>query len=473
MVSEPLPATSPTEAGVDAAGVLAMLDAWDAHPDIEMHSLMVLRHGHVVAEGWWAPYRPDGLHLLYSLSKSFTSTAVGLAVAEGLLTVDDLVVSFFGDLVPAEANAHLLNMRVRDLLSMSSGHRQDTLERLDRSNLVGSFLAQPPEEEPGTWFTYNQGDTLTLSAIVTLLTGERLLDYLRPRLLEPLGIEEANWQGVGELDLGFTGLHLTTESVAKLGQLYLQRGRWQGRQLLEEEWVAEATRPQVDNPREPNPDWREGYGYQFWMGRHGYRGDGAFGQFCLVLPEHDLVVVTTAATEDMQAVLDRVYAELLPGVSDPVSVSETAEASERLLARLAQLTLTPVTSGTGPSQVSLPWSTPAAAADTAIRVTALEQEGDGWRVTLSDHGSDYTVDCGSGTWLVSEPQIDAGVRLRVAASGGWRDATTFSAEVALVETPHRVLLSCDCSTGVTTAGWNVAPLGIATARELALDLTRF
>jgi len=414
-----LPRSAAADQGVDPAAVGRLLDALAA-ADLELHSLMVLRHGHVVAEGWWEPYRSDGLHLLYSLSKSFTSTAVGLAVDEGLLSVEDLVSSFFGDLIPPDANPRLKRMRVRHLLSMATGHRQDTLERLDRRNLVASFLALPPEEEPGTWFTYNQGATLTLSAIVTRLTGMRLLDYLRPRLLEPLGIADANWQGVGELDLGFTGLHLNTEAVAKFGQLYLQQGRWQGRQLVPERWVAEATRPQVDNPREPNPDWRQGYGYQFWMGRHGYRGDGAFGQFCLVLPDQDLVVAITAAVEDMQAVLDRVHSELLPGCGD-APVSPRAQAAEDLSLRLAQLRVPCVAGARQPDQIPLPWSAPAeaqpAGAGAGLRVTGIREEGSGWRVSFADDDTEYGVTCGYGTWVESESEVRPGSRLRTAASG--------------------------------------------------------
>lgn len=305
--SAPLPRSAPEAVGVSSAAVGAFLDGIDA-AGIELHSVMLLRHGSVLAEGWWAPYERDDLHLVYSISKTFTSSAVALAVAEGLLDVDDLVVSSFPHLDPTGLDPKVARMRVRHLLTMSTGHHADTLDRLRAApgdDPVTSFLALVPEEEPGHWFTYNNGATLVLSAVVTAATGERLLDYLRPRLLDPLGIDLAHWQGDARLDLGFSGLHLQTEAVARLGQLYLQGGWWDGRQLLPSTWVREATRPQVDNPREPNVDWRQGYGYQVWMARHGaYRGDGAYGQLCLVLPEQDAVLATTAAVEDMQRLLD-------------------------------------------------------------------------------------------------------------------------------------------------------------------------
>ncbi len=467
-----LPRSTPAEQGVDPGGISGLLDALESAA-VEMHSLMVLRHGQVVAEGWWAPYEPSGLHLLYSLSKSFTSTAVGLAVHEGLLGVDDLVTSFFPDQVPSHVSSSTAKLTVRDLLSMATGHREDTLDRMDRNHLVSSFLALAPEEEPGAWFTYNNGATLMLSAIVTRLTGERVLDYLRPRLLDPLGIAEANWQGVDSLDYGFSGLHLPTEAIAKLGQLYLQHGRWQGVQLVPEAWVAEATRTQVENPREPNPDWRQGYGYQFWMARHGYRGDGAFGQFCLVLEEQDAVVAITAAAADMQSVLDCVWSSLLPALGAEAGPATEAEA---LTARLGRLTLPLGLGGRStPATVDLPFSTVQSAAKASgarVDVTGIEESGDGWRLTLADQFATYEVGCGYQSWTRSECDVWPGARLQVAASGGWTGPTTFTAEVAMVQTPHRLTLVCDVASGLTTASWNVAPLGPTSASPLALDLAR-
>jgi CubicO group peptidase (beta-lactamase class C family) len=470
-----LPRSTPEAQGLDSAAVGRLLDAVES-AGLELHSLMLLRHGHVVAEGWWAPYAPDGLHLLYSLSKSFTSTAVGLAVEEGLLDVDDLVTSFFPDEVPAELHPRVAQLRVRHLLSMATGHHEDTLDRLDRERLVSSYLALVPEEEPGTWFTYNNGATLMLSAIVTRLTGGRLLDYLRPRLLEPLGIEEANWQGIGDLDLGFSGLHLPTEAIAKFGQLYLQQGVWQGRQLLPAAWVAEATRGQVDNPREPNPDWRQGYGYQFWMGQHGYRGDGAYGQFCLVLPEEDCVVAITAGTDDMQGVLDCVWAQLLPALQEEGRHEHRQDgdgAAAELRDRLDQLQLLPV-SGRRSATVDLPWTAPGTddveGQDPAI--TAVEEVADGWRVTVRDGRASFVVGCGYREWTGSEVEVRPGFRLEVAASAAWTGPATFTAALDLVQKPHRLVLSCDCATGTTSGHWNVEPLGPTSPSQLALELAR-
>jgi CubicO group peptidase (beta-lactamase class C family) len=314
-----LPRSAPSAQGVDAAGIISYIDAAPG-VGMDLHSLMIVRHGHVVAEGWWAPYRSNHVQLLYSLSKSFTSSAIGIAELEGLLSIDDLVVSFFPDKVSAGVSEYVTQMRVRDLLAMASGHRADTQGRLAAGgpDIVRTFLSLPPEEKPGTWFCYNQGCTYTLSAIITKLTGERLSDYLRPRLFDPLGIDQVFWARSAEgIDLGYSGLHVVTESIAKLGQLYLQNGVWQDEQLLSPRYVAEAHRKQVDNKHHSsNVDWQQGYGFQFWMCEHdAYRGDGAFGQLCVIVPAADAVMVCTAQSGDMQDEINLFWDHLLPGAT--------------------------------------------------------------------------------------------------------------------------------------------------------------
>src|SRR6478609_1731442 len=153
------PRSTPSAQGVDPAGVEAFLDQMDAHPEVELHSLMLLRNGHVVTEGWWAPYTPERVHLLYSLSKSFASTAAGLAAAEGLLDLDRTVLSYFPELDADVTDERSRSMLVRHVAAMASGHDTETIERVfasDPDDLVRGFLQIPPEHEPGTWFAYNQ-----------------------------------------------------------------------------------------------------------------------------------------------------------------------------------------------------------------------------------------------------------------------------------------------------------------------------
>ena len=287
------PRSAPETQGISSADLLGFVNEAEQKLNA-LHSFMLVRHGQVVAEGWWKPYAADEPHMLYSLSKSFTSTAVGLAVAEGKLKVDDPVLSFFPDEAPAEPSANLKAMRVRDLLTMSTGHHEDDVKDFpyqSDDSVVKAFLARPVSHKPGTFFFYNTPASYMLSAIVQKVTGQPVVEYLRPRLFDPLGIENPTWDASKQgVSLGGFGLNVRTEDIARFGQLYLQKGMWQGKQLLPAAWVETATSRMMSNGSSPSSDWEQGYGYQFWRSRHGfYRGDGAHGQFCLVLPQYDAV----------------------------------------------------------------------------------------------------------------------------------------------------------------------------------------
>ncbi len=315
--STPLPRGTPEAQGVSSEAIRAFVEAADNHIHT-LHGFMLVRHGFVIAEGWWKPESADKPHVLWSLSKSFNSTAIGLAIEEGKLSVDDPVLKFFPDEAPANPSDNLRAMRVRDLLTMTSGHDAEPKFKIQDGPTIRDFLAHPVSHKPGTWFRYNTPGSYTLSAIVTKATGQTVLDYLKPRLFEPLGIENPRWDTSPEgYSFGGYGLYLRTEDIAKFGQLYLQKGKWNGKQLIPEKWVEAATSKQVENDNAPtgkNPDWGQGYGFQFWRCRHnGYRGDGKDGQFCMVLPEQDAVIAITALTGDMQAELNLVWDKLLPG----------------------------------------------------------------------------------------------------------------------------------------------------------------
>ncbi|GAA3770226.1 hypothetical protein GCM10022403_001960 [Streptomyces coacervatus] len=466
MSARPLPAATPAAQGVDAVGVHAFLDALDTASGIEPHSLMIMRHGCLVASGWWAPYAPERPHLLYSLSKSFTATAAAIAAAEGLLRFDDPVISYFPEFDADITDLRSRAMLVRHVASMASGHEAETLDRAratDRTELVRGFLLVPPERDPGTVFAYNQPATYTLAAIVQRVTGRPLTEYLRPRLLDPLGIGDAAWlRDRAGRELGFSGLHATTDAVARLGQLYLQDGVWEGERLLPEGWVAEATRPHIDNgdgtAAGALSDWQQGYGFQFWTSRHGYRGDGAYGQFCLVLPEHDAVIATTAATEQMQQLLDLVWQHLLPAFGpEPLPGREHEDAALR--ERLARLALPPAAGKPIPPEWAQGWSgaefTPygGVCADrpklTAVRVTPGT---DGWELRLTEDGHPLDLRFGAPGWTVADEPLPTAV------SGGWADADTLAVDVVLLETPHRLTVTCSLPDRTFTARWHTTPL---------------
>ncbi|MET7902976.1 serine hydrolase domain-containing protein [Streptomyces sp. NPDC005336] len=469
MSAQPLPTSTPAAEGVDARGVHAFLDAIEATPGIEPHSLMVLRHGRLVASGWWAPYAADRPHLLYSLSKSFAATAAGLAVAEGLLRLDDPVVSYFPEFEAEITDPGSRAMLVRHVASMASGHLADTVDQafsLDRNEPVRGFLLIPPDRAPGTVFAYNQPATYTLAALVQRVTGQSLTDYLRPRLFDPLGIGETAWrQHPAGRDIGFSGLHANTDAIARLGLLYLRNGMWEGKRLLPASWVAEATRPHIptaDAMAEATPDWRQGYGFQLWASRHGYRGDGAYGQYCLVLPEHDAVVATTGATVEMQALLDAVWEHLLPAFGGaPLDGREGEDAALRR--RLSQLALPPVPAKPAPLADPAAWSGARFAPQggtcgdqpTLTQVAVAADGAGGWSVCLAEGESRLDVGFDATGW-----RVDAGPDAPVptAVSGGWTDPDTLIVEVVFLETPHRLALTCSLDGRTFTARWPTMPL---------------
>ncbi|MDB6131932.1 MAG: flp 1 [Verrucomicrobiales bacterium] len=336
-----LPRSTPEAQGVSSAALRNYVETADKEVNT-MHSFMLVRHGRVVAEAWWHPESADKAHVLWSLSKSFTSTAVGLAVEEGKLKLDDKVLKFFPEDAPASPSENLKAMTVKDLLTMSCGHETEAKFRGTKETWVKTFLAQEVPHKPGTHFLYNTPGTYMLSAIVTKVTGQTVLDYLKPRLFEPLGITSPEWgtspQGIS---IGGYGLSLRTEDIAKFGQLYLQKGQWNGKQLIPASWVEAASSKQVPNdngqPHSDQSDWAQGYGFQFWRCRHNaFRGDGKDGQFCVVIPEQDTVVAITANTGDMQKELNLVWEHLLPSFK-PAPLPENPEELARLKEVISKL----------------------------------------------------------------------------------------------------------------------------------------
>lgn len=420
----------------------------------------------MVASGAWAPFKLDEPHALFSVSKSFTSTAVGLAVQEGLLGLDDPVLSFFPEFRPAVVSDHLAAMRVRDLLTMTSGHAAGLAENLtgilqtvEPEPWAQTFLAQPVEFQPGTHFVYNSGASYMLAAIVERLSGQPLLAYLRPRLLEPLGIAEASWDTDPEGHaVGGWGLSLRVEDLASLGELYRQGGVWTDRQglgqqvvswrlkdqrILAEDWVKQATSAQVQNDgRGAPPDWEQGYGFQFWRCRHGaYRADGALGQFIVVMPQQEAVLAITSAVDDMQAVLDLVWAHLLPALQG-AAVAPEPGALERLRHKCATLELAPVRGALDSPLAALFGGHTYTFGPNALRLNALRLGSlDGQiELTLDTAEGSFPLVAGLGSWTVNHSRFDHVTTLthdrarRVAGSAAWTAPDTLELHLNYLET---------------------------------------
>jgi CubicO group peptidase (beta-lactamase class C family) len=458
-----LPRSLPEAQGVTSSGILDFVNAIERRK-LNLHSLMMVRHGQVVAEGWWAPYGPDLRHTLYSLSKSFTSTAAGFAVTEGLFRVEDTVVSHFPDDLPAKISPNLAAMKIKHLLMMGSGHATDALfssmfSTTDK-NWARSVLAQTVEFAPGTHFTYNNACPYLVSAIIQKRTGHSMLEYLKPRLFDPLGIENADWETDSQgINTGAWGLRVKTEDIAKLGLLYLHKGVWNGKRLLPEAWIDEATRIQIANASPADKaaqisDWSQGYGYQFWRCRHdAYRGDGAFGQYCIVIPGQDAVIAITSEENDMQAILNEAWDHLLPALQGTnLTTDESAQA--QLKQKLASLML--ATPAGQPSSPARSGKQAYSIADNGLGISqvSLAFQKDRCLFSMQDAQGEHHLTCGMGRWQKGETDLSAvplklvptsGPRelpMKIAAGGAWSDPNTFVMFWRFIETAHYESVTC-------------------------------
>lgn len=460
-----LPRSTPEAEGVSSEGILNFLEA-AAKSNHEFHSFMVLRHGKVVAEGWWNPYRPDLKHTMYSCSKSFTATAIGFAVAEKKLTVEDRVVTFFPDDLPETVSPDLSELRIKDLLSMSVGHAMDPTWSITSGDKpwVKAFFEIPIMYGPGIKFLYNSSATFMLSAIVQKVTGQKVIDYLKPRLFDPLGIEGVDWEENPEgINVGGWGLRLKTEDMAKFGQLFLQKGMWNGRQILPASWVEEASTmkimqdPNATQGKKDSSDWLQGYGYQMWRSRHNsYRGDGAFGQYILVFPEQDAVIAITSETPDMQAEFNLIWEYLFPAIQ-PKKLPANPKMASKLKQKTASLAL------------PLPPKNPVAALESTLsghhfKIKSKHKglEGIGFEfgknsclLTLKTDSTTHKIPFGLDHWERSQttrygPYLVAGAKssrvglppFQVVGSYTWKDEKTLQMTLRYIESPHTETIVC-------------------------------
>jgi len=452
-----LPRSRPEEQGICSSAITGFLETAEQQ-GLELHSFMLVRHGHVAAEGWWSPYRPEHPRMLFSLTKIFTSTAVGLALEEGRLTLEDKVCRFFPEYDRNRMDARKSALSIRHLLTMSAGQSQPAMGadfRRKKTSWVKHFLEMPLDYDPEERFVYNGGASHMLAAIVQKVTGQTLTEYMQPRFFGPLGIEEVRWEtDPAGLQCGGFGLILRTEDIAKIGQLYLQRGSWKGRQILSPHWVEQAVSLQIATAdRAGHADAQQGYGYQFWLSRHGaYRGDGAHGQLCVVMPEQDAVVAITGGENNMGSVLELIWDHLLPGMLNEPAASE--ESGQALLSgKLATLAYPPAAAFCGNGEQ-------ARLADGkrycfeanpyGLQAVSFRFEEEASEVTFWDEQGMHRIVCGNGAFIEGETTLSAKELhhqcrlpvMKVAASGTWQDESAFIITLRYLETPFCDTLVC-------------------------------
>jgi CubicO group peptidase (beta-lactamase class C family) len=458
-----LPRSTPEAEGVSSKAIIEFLDAI-SRSNHEMHSMMILRHGKVIAEGWWNPYRPELKHTLYSLSKSFTSTAVGFAVAEKRITLNDKVISFFPDMLPATITPFLSDLKIRDLITMTAGQSPDpTGPVMVTNDWIRAFLATPVLNKPGAVFLYNSAATYMLSAIVQKVTGQKIIDYLTPRLFKPLGIQGMDWEtDPSGINVGGWGLRVKTEDIARFAQLYLQKGKWNDQQILPEEWVEEATTfkidnaPRVDQSKKDSSDWMQGYCYQFWRSRHNsYRGDGAFGQYALVLPEQDAVIVITSETPDMQGELNLVWQYLLPAMEvdqSTLNKNDAAILKKRLTLLKLPLPAKPDSVFKVPSVSGKSYKIDSNAKN--IERISFGATGNVIKLTLKTNSNSYILNFGNGRWVEGKttrlgPSLVAAAKghfeglppSQIAGTYRWKGPKTLEMQLRYIDSPHKEIMT--------------------------------
>ena len=341
-----LPRSTPAAEGISTQAVINMMDSLMALPECDIHHVMVVRHGKVVAELHPTPFRAEDSHTLYSASKTFTSLAVGIAIDENLLRLDDRVMTFFPDKRTNRVSDNMADMTVRDLLMMASGVEPDWTMRNNSLDWVKDWLAKPVADKPGSRFQYDSMCTFMLSAIVQRVTGQTMLEYLQKKLFDPMNINVADWETSPDgINTGGWGLRVQAETMAKLGLLLLNEGRWNGEQLVSADYVKAACSRLIDGGAKetvPPTDGNQGYGYQVWQSKWpgSYRADGAMGQYTVVVPQEDLVVVILGMKLYGHEELACIWNQLMPGLKDaPLQPEKKLQQRLAKICATARLTL--------------------------------------------------------------------------------------------------------------------------------------
>jgi CubicO group peptidase (beta-lactamase class C family) len=463
-IIDKLPRNTPESQGVSSAGILDFLNAVDTGR-VELHSFMFIRHGKVIAEGWWSPFGPGYKHILYSASKTFTATAIGLAVSENRLKLTDKVISFFPYSLPDSISANMKKLTVQNMLMMSVGADQEPQRGRGDDDQIKSFIATAPSKAPGSVFKYNNTATFMLSAIVQQVTGQTVFDYLMPRIFQPLAIRGIDWdlnpQGI---NLGMIGLRLRTEDLAKFGQLLMQNGIWNGKQLIPKEWIKEATSFKIEsNDGGANRvaqnlnDWAQGYCYQMWRGRNNsVRLDGMAGQFVVLFPDKDAIVIMTANARNTQDELNLIHNYLIPSIKSDKALPADPGLNSELEKKQSVLTLKPtVTAGLSKSDIELKISGKEfdfVKNNNNVQSVYFTFDDSKCSFALKRDDNISIIKAGSGSWemsntlsssLLAPPRVasksvDANYKItqpviKVAASYSWTDKNTLELTARFVE----------------------------------------
>ena len=347
---------TPSNVGVDPKKILNIINTLD---ECNCHSLMILKNEKVICEGWWKPYHPSYNHVMFSLSKSFVAVAICFAVQEGLLSFDDFLIDFFTrkkpeklkEYFPFKPCENMEKVQIKHLLMMGLGHETSSdPDWFLSDDWLKEILYRYIEKAPGSYFSYDNGCPFLCSVIIQNLTGQTVFEYLKPRLFDPLGIKDAWWETNKDgYNIGRGGLNLKTEDIAKFGIFLIRKGNWQGKQLLQSQYIDIITTCKISTAeslftKRPVKDWKQGYGYYFWMCQPEgvYRAEGACCQFCVVMPKNDIVVAITAGTSTAgQIILQSLWDNLDDLTKDSSPIANNEIDQKQLNERLNSLIISP------------------------------------------------------------------------------------------------------------------------------------
>lgn len=351
---------APEETGIPGRCIINFTDRLN-NKKIPMHSILLMRRDKLIFEGYYAPYTADTLHRMFSISKSFTSVAIGLLAEEGKISLDDAIVGYFPEKLPAKVHPWLASMTIMDMLMMRSCHASTTYKINMKSDWVESFFTTPPTHPPGRLFHYDTSAAHTLCALVEKLTGMVMLDYLKEKL-DCLGLSEQSYmlKDPFGVSIGGSGLMALPMDLLKFAYFIEHRGLVDGKQLISPEYIDKAVSLLSETCiTAPVPSEAQGYGLQFWRGsNNGYTCYGMGGQLIIFLPDYDLICVTTADTQGIgggnQQIYDALYEEILPYIQNDVyntcknrtceDLSSDAECSKLLIKKAATLKIEPLES---------------------------------------------------------------------------------------------------------------------------------
>lgn len=452
---------TPESCGISSQSIIDFIERLGhTFDNQETHSFLLIRHGKLACEAYYSPYSENMTHTLFSVSKSFTSLAIGLLAEEGRLNVEDYIHSYFPELVYEDINKENLKIRIHDLLSMSFGQQGGAVhENQKRTNESGAmlydFFYRNKDIDCGKEFRYDSYGTYMLAALVKKLTGENVVEYLMPRLFEPLGIEKPHYiqDEIGN-NIGYTGMKMTLRDLAKVGMVFLNGGKWQEKQLIPKAWIDVATSKQTPSENcGTGVDWQQGYCYQLWRGRHNTsRLCGAFGQMCVIMPDYDAILVINSGYDNdkLWYILDSFYDTIMLNMK-PHALDENPEKLDKLRDVISSLAINYRFSTMSPLAKIISGNTYDIDPKGSYTAVKMEFEEDKVDVTLVSEEDEYGFTAGfsapvfgriEGTHFAALDKVDS---YDTAATAAWINHKELEITLRLLGSPSIVRVVADFS----------------------------